>query len=192
MLFAQRAREEFKVREVYVALRDGHESVTPPMLESAGMRLLFDKPRELERWYVRLERGLARVASWELRGEAPGEAEAGEAAPGEEEAAETAAEVVNRDAAAAAAGDAAVVPGAAAADSSPLDFGAALLPLTWCRDGQVRPYTAGVVLRPGDRLALAFYTDHATDGERWLRARGWEAVDAAVGLPAAAVAGGIR
>ena len=55
--FAGEARDEFDVRETYVAVnRDGAE-VPLRIAEKQGSRILFDKPKDLERWNVRFRHG---------------------------------------------------------------------------------------------------------------------------------------
>lgn len=65
MLFAERARKEFKVPETWVTLRRGHPSVSPAMVTEKGSRVLFGEPRLIDLWMLRLERGLAVVETWE-------------------------------------------------------------------------------------------------------------------------------
>lgn len=64
LLFARKARDEFKVPRCWVALRRGHVSVTEEMVRDAGARLLFGEPREVDLWTIRLERGLAVEETW--------------------------------------------------------------------------------------------------------------------------------
>ncbi|MDX1764615.1 MAG: sodium:proton antiporter [bacterium] len=66
LLFAQKARDHFKVPRAWVALRYGHTSVTREMVEDAGAHVLFGTPRRLELWSLRLERNQAAVMEWEL------------------------------------------------------------------------------------------------------------------------------
>ena len=64
LLFAKKAREEYKVHRVWVALRSGHRMVTPEMVHHAGAGVLFAEPRNLDLWMVRLERGVGRHERW--------------------------------------------------------------------------------------------------------------------------------
>ncbi len=64
LLFARKAREEYRVRDAWVALRKGHLSVTREMVAGVGARVLFGEPRSVDLWTLRLERGLARVERW--------------------------------------------------------------------------------------------------------------------------------
>jgi NhaP-type Na+/H+ or K+/H+ antiporter len=64
LLFAERARQEFKVPHTWIALRRGHPSVTPDMVHKSGAHVLFGEPRMLELWTLRLERNLAVVEAW--------------------------------------------------------------------------------------------------------------------------------
>ncbi len=70
LLFARKAREEFKVPKVWVALRSEQASVTPEMVRDVGARLLFGRPRNLGLWSARLGRGAAPIERWQLAEEA--------------------------------------------------------------------------------------------------------------------------
>ncbi len=78
-IYTRRAREEFKIPRAWVALRRGHTSVTPAMVEAIGARELFGEPRNLDLWMVRLERGIADTEAWtrEEPGDAGAEGEMG-------------------------------------------------------------------------------------------------------------------
>lgn len=65
MLFARRALEDFKVPNVWVALRRGYTSVTPEIVKATGARVLFGAPRYMDLWTLRLERDRAHVEIWE-------------------------------------------------------------------------------------------------------------------------------
>ncbi len=62
LLFARRAREEFKVPAVWVALRRGHMSVTKGMVLDRGAGILFGEPKNIDLWILRLERSFASPA----------------------------------------------------------------------------------------------------------------------------------
>jgi NhaP-type Na+/H+ or K+/H+ antiporter len=64
LLFAKKAREEFKVPRVWMALHTGHRGVTPEMVEQIGARVLFAEPRNLDLWMVRLERRIGALERW--------------------------------------------------------------------------------------------------------------------------------
>lgn len=76
LLFARRAREEFKVPAVWVALRRGHNSVTKEMVLSHGAGVLFGEPRNIDLWILRLERNFASQSRYKCM--APGESGAEE------------------------------------------------------------------------------------------------------------------
>jgi hypothetical protein len=62
-LFAREAREEFGVPSTYVAVgRSAGLSAT--VLARQGSRILFDRPKDVERWSVRLRHGAARRERW--------------------------------------------------------------------------------------------------------------------------------
>lgn len=59
LLFAEKARREFRVPRAYVAIQRGHGSMTPGMVRARGAEILFREPQDLELWSVRLRRGTA-------------------------------------------------------------------------------------------------------------------------------------
>ncbi len=73
-LFAREARDQYEVRESYVAMGRSGTGVTPAALERQGARLLFDRPKDVERWSVRLRHDAVRRQRWQFeraRAEAP-------------------------------------------------------------------------------------------------------------------------
>ncbi|MCZ6506828.1 MAG: cation:proton antiporter [Acidobacteria bacterium] len=62
--FARRARREYRVAKVWVAVQRGDTGVSPEMVHRMGGRVLFGAPRRLERWSQRLERGEADLRPW--------------------------------------------------------------------------------------------------------------------------------
>lgn len=78
LLFARKAREEFRVPKVWVALRKGRQGVTRAMVDDIGGRVLFAGPRNLSLWMEHVERNSATVQRWFFRGD-PRAAEPGEA-----------------------------------------------------------------------------------------------------------------
>lgn len=66
-LFAREAREQLRVPAAAVAL--GRESgVSGAVLERSGIRPLFDRPKDVERWSVRLRHGAVRRERWRFAG----------------------------------------------------------------------------------------------------------------------------
>jgi NhaP-type Na+/H+ or K+/H+ antiporter len=60
-LFAREARDEFGVPETYVAVTRTRSKVTDELLERQDSRVLFDRPKDVERWHVRLRHGLVEI-----------------------------------------------------------------------------------------------------------------------------------
>jgi NhaP-type Na+/H+ or K+/H+ antiporter len=83
-LFAREAREEFGVPDGYVAIGGAASRLTPKILEKQAARVLFDGPKDVERWDVRLRHGLARVERFRV-GAAPPAAPAPGATPPEQD-----------------------------------------------------------------------------------------------------------
>ncbi len=66
--FADEAKDGHQVPETFVAIgRDAH-SVGERVVEKVGGRVLFDRPKDVERWNVRLRHGLAEVRSLQFVG----------------------------------------------------------------------------------------------------------------------------
>jgi NhaP-type Na+/H+ or K+/H+ antiporter len=55
--FAGEARDEFGVRDGYVAVNRGSGEVTSRIVEKQESRVLFDGPKDVERWHVRFRHG---------------------------------------------------------------------------------------------------------------------------------------
>jgi NhaP-type Na+/H+ or K+/H+ antiporter len=66
-LFAREAREQFDVPGTCVAVGRG-SAVTTAVLERQRSRALFDRPKDVERWSVRLRHRDARLERWRFRG----------------------------------------------------------------------------------------------------------------------------
>lgn len=64
LLFARKAREEYKVPEAYVAIQRGHGTITPETVHEAGASVLFGSEFDLELWDVRMRRGLVAITTW--------------------------------------------------------------------------------------------------------------------------------
>jgi NhaP-type Na+/H+ or K+/H+ antiporter len=65
--FAGEARDEFGVRERYVAVNPGSSEVASRIVEKQESRVLFDGPKDVERWHVRLRRGDVAVRRFQYR-----------------------------------------------------------------------------------------------------------------------------
>lgn len=68
LLFARRARKDFKVPRVWVAVRRGHLGVSEDIVRRLGGHLLFGGPEEILAWTRRLEIGEARIERWRSEG----------------------------------------------------------------------------------------------------------------------------
>ena len=65
LLFARRARKDFKVQRVWVAVRRGHLGVSGEIVRRLGGHLLFGGPAEILAWTHSLERGEAGLDLWQ-------------------------------------------------------------------------------------------------------------------------------
>lgn len=66
LLFARRARKDYKVPRVWVAVRRGHLSVNEEIVRRLGGHMLFGRPAEILAWAGRFERGEARLEAWRV------------------------------------------------------------------------------------------------------------------------------
>jgi hypothetical protein len=86
--FAGEARDEFGVRDGYVAVNPGSGEVTSRIVEKQESRVLFDGPKDVERWHVRFRHGDVEVREYRrLELEGPPDAEGKAAGPQESRAA---------------------------------------------------------------------------------------------------------
>jgi len=75
--FADEAKEAYKVPQTFVAVgRDTH-AVGERIVEKAGGQVLFDRPKDIERWNVRLRHGLAEVRPFTFVGRPEAQEDAG-------------------------------------------------------------------------------------------------------------------
>ena len=65
LLFLKKAKEEFKIENLYTSLhvKEGH--ITTEMIDEAGGSLLFGAKRDIDLWNVRLRRKTAVVEKWQ-------------------------------------------------------------------------------------------------------------------------------
>ena len=70
LLFARKAREDYKVREAYVAIQRGHGTFSPKTVHDHGAAVLFGNEVDLELWSVRIRRKLAETSQWRFQGPA--------------------------------------------------------------------------------------------------------------------------
>lgn len=89
--FVGEARDEFGVRDGYVAVNLGSGEVTSRIVAKQESRILFDGPKDVERWHVRFRHGDVAVRTF-CHLEPRDAVEAGEKAPAPEESRATAAD----------------------------------------------------------------------------------------------------
>lgn len=66
LLFARKARQEYKVPRAYVGIQRGHGSIDPELIAEAGATVLFGEEADLDLWSVRLRQQSARTELWVL------------------------------------------------------------------------------------------------------------------------------
>ncbi|HKJ24474.1 MAG TPA: cation:proton antiporter [Myxococcota bacterium] len=71
-LFAREAREDFGVPDTFAAINRVTQGMTPELLEKRGSRMLFDGPKDVERWNVRFRHGIARLERYHWVGRPDG------------------------------------------------------------------------------------------------------------------------
>jgi NhaP-type Na+/H+ or K+/H+ antiporter len=148
LLFAKKAREEYRVPRAWVALRRGHLSVNPEMVHELGAQVLFGEPRSIELWNLRLERGLATIERWKR-------VEPGRADLEPELKAATAARR-----------------GAAPGDAELL-----VLPLVVLRNGKTLVVDDAMRFRQDDELYAVVFAEQRSRAHAWLAERGWELLE---------------
>lgn len=67
-LFAREAREDFGVPSVFAAINRVTAGMTPALLEKQGTHMLFDGPKDVERWNVRFRHGSAGIHRFHWEG----------------------------------------------------------------------------------------------------------------------------
>jgi NhaP-type Na+/H+ or K+/H+ antiporter len=77
--FVGEARDEFGVRDGYVAVNRATSDVTARIVEKQESRVLFDGPKDVERWHVRFRHGDALIRHFRYAGLEESEREAGAA-----------------------------------------------------------------------------------------------------------------
>jgi len=85
-MFGREARDDFGVRETYVALGRAKSAVTEHILEKQGSRVLFDGPKDVERWNVRFRHDQAHAVELHFRGPADTDDEPSSQSPAPNEA----------------------------------------------------------------------------------------------------------
>ena len=75
LLFARKARDEYKVPKAYVAIQRGHGSIDPQLVHDAGASVLFAEASDLDLWSLRIRRDAAHVELWQKGGEDTGDSE---------------------------------------------------------------------------------------------------------------------
>jgi NhaP-type Na+/H+ or K+/H+ antiporter len=80
-LFAREAREDFAVPETYVAVSSRSSGVTSRILEKQSSFVLFDGPKEVERWNVRFRHDAVSVVNLRWMGPPETESEDEDKAP---------------------------------------------------------------------------------------------------------------
>jgi NhaP-type Na+/H+ or K+/H+ antiporter len=64
LLFARKARKEYRVPRVWVTLRRQQVSVSEKMVHDIGARILFGGPRSVDFWTIGLERQTVELETW--------------------------------------------------------------------------------------------------------------------------------
>jgi len=69
LLFARKAKQEFKVPAAYIGIQRGVGAINPKLVHEAGGTVLFAEERDLELWAVRVRRGTCSIQTWEFNKE---------------------------------------------------------------------------------------------------------------------------
>lgn len=146
LLFARKARNEYKVPRSYVAVARGTGAITDEMMGKTEALVLFGQRIDVVLWSVRVRRNLTRLSLWRYEGVDPAAApsDAGtETAPG-------------------------IVDAERATQLIPL--------ATLDRGGAVAPFSTDPVLQKGDSVFWLLFTERETEAIEWLNRQGWTRV----------------
>jgi NhaP-type Na+/H+ or K+/H+ antiporter len=69
LLFARKAKHEFKVPAAYIGIQRGFGAINANLVHEAGGTVLFAEERDLELWAVRIRRGTCSIQTWEFKNE---------------------------------------------------------------------------------------------------------------------------
>jgi NhaP-type Na+/H+ or K+/H+ antiporter len=169
LLFARKARQEYKVPKAYVAIQRGHGSINAQLVHEAGASVLFTDETDLELWSVRLRRELAQVQLWRWQKtqqaeepEQPQESGQTESPPPEEESRQ------------AGAGD--------DQEEESKHIGLSrevrnlLLPLARKKGDSVTPLDEQSRIRDLDEVFWLIHTERSAEAAAWLADQGWSPV----------------
>ena len=145
--FASEAKDAHDVPHTYVAVGRTDSDVASRVVEKQASRMLFDGPKDVERWNVRIRHGSVHVEDFRFARRAGGEGGRDQEAPLEE-----------------------------AANASPERQEPDPYVLLAVRrgEGAWEPMHAQFALRPGDRVAVALYDPEESEAARALEALGFE------------------
>jgi len=141
--YAAESRDEFGVRDSYVAVNPSSSEVTARIVEKQESRVLFDGPKDVERWHVRFRHGDVAVRKYRQR-KSGGAPEVADDAPVPEESRPTAAD-------------------------SPEPF----IVLAVKRGERWEPMSQGLEIEAGETSAVAIYQPAEETANEALAQKGW-------------------
>jgi hypothetical protein len=144
LLFASKARKEFKVPRAYVAIQRGHGSIDAEMVHEAGASILFGEEVDLELWSVRVRRGMTDIQLWTRKQQ--DNADQGE----EKQQTEDRKHI-----------------------TPPREMRSHLLPLAVRRGEDVKPFDDQSGIRADDEVLWLVLSDRSEAAGRWLAEQDW-------------------
>jgi len=67
LLFIQKVKEEAKLLNIFMALQDQYERVTPDMVHQTGSQVMFGSSRDVDFWSVCIRKGLINLERWQVQ-----------------------------------------------------------------------------------------------------------------------------
>jgi hypothetical protein len=158
LLFARKARQEYKVPAAYVGIQRGSDSLNPDLVHEGGGTVLFGQERDLELWSVRIRRGHAEVQIWQWQQPAP-----------PEEASATHPSPTDQPAPA----EKSDSPAAENSLQLPQQIQSGLLPLALSRGDTIKPVDDTTRLKDADTVYWLVLQERESSAQEWLTGLGW-------------------
>ncbi|MEJ2658581.1 MAG: cation:proton antiporter, partial [Desulfobacterales bacterium] len=67
LLFVQKVKEEAKLINIFMALQDQYERVTPDMVHETGSQVMFGSSRDVDFWSACIRKGLINLERWQVQ-----------------------------------------------------------------------------------------------------------------------------
>jgi NhaP-type Na+/H+ or K+/H+ antiporter len=143
LLFARKARGEYRVPEAFVAIQRGHGAFSPEVVHEAGASVLFGNEVDLELWDVRIRRKLVEIVPLRYLGAEHDQENEGDGGRHEDP------------------------------DAVPREMQNVVMPFARINDGKVYPLGDRTRVEKDSVLFWMIFRERAEEGEVWLDKSGW-------------------